>query len=789
VKNLPLLLFLPIAPLAAQAPRAEPVDGILQADAANDFFQRARNLYDSAQKATDLENRQALYLRSSELFSLYLEQFPDHPNAEASWWYLGSSYYKAGMIDEAKRCFATLLNRYGKGVWAAAAAYTLAADHYNKAEYAFAAPMFERYAANAAKPEERPRGHFFAGNCHRFLGRDAEAAAQYRKVLEDPAGSLFAGQAKLALGHLANRGERPEEALDWFEQAMTGPYAVKVLGEGTLNAGLTATRLGDTAKAEILLRRVLGNRDMADFHADAQTALMANHFQKAEYAKVIEIFRASPVKATGEKEAARQMYAARSYMRLKRPSEALNHFREVEKLVKPETDTAFQASYYRLLCFYQIEGRHVPDQVDAFLQLYRKARPEDARIHTALMMKAESLFSDKKIDEAAKVYAEVNAKLVSDKNRPGLLYQRGWCMAEAGDHQGAIRSLGEFIQAYPDDDRVPSAVAKRAVAYARSSEKTKALADFNRLTESKDKDLVAFGWLEAARLHREAGEIPEMIERYRGLLATGQELGLSLAAEAEYWIGWGHVKSNRPADSVEHLEKARELRPEAYQKHAGQLLALGYFASQNPVKLSAELHRAIEGKYIDEVPRQAVQWCGMQAFNAEDYPSAARFLAIVANPDEPRETPKEVWRYLAKAALETGDAEKALEATGHLLAVEENPAWKADGLLDRARALFALNRAEEARVTSDEAMALRPQGRTLAMLRILTGDIELKAGDASKAAAEYLIVLGFNDDKEIQPLALWKVAQAFEAQKNTAEAEKYRSQLATRFPQWQPPAP
>ena len=173
------------------------------------------------------------------------------------------------------------------------------------------------------------------------------------------------------------------------------------------------------------------------------------------------------------------MIAARAYMRLKLPSEALQLFRDVEKLVNPETDMAFQAAYYRLLCFFQIEGRHLPDQVDAFLQLYRKARPEDSRIHTALMMKAETLFSNKETAAAAKVYSEINASLVSEKNRPGLLYQRGWCLSEAGDAQGAIRSLSEFIAKYPQDPRVSSAIAKRAKAYSESAEPAKAIADFD----------------------------------------------------------------------------------------------------------------------------------------------------------------------------------------------------------------------------------------------------------------------------------------------------------------------
>jgi tetratricopeptide (TPR) repeat protein len=177
----------------------------------------------------------------------------------------------------------------------------------------------------------------------------------------------------------------------------------------------------------------------------------------------------------------------------------------------------------------------------------------------------------------------------------------------------------------------------------------------------------------------------------------------------------------------------------------------------------------------------------MQSYNSGDYSSAAKSLALVSNPEEPRETPKEVWRYLAKARLASGDPEGALAAANNLLAVEDNPGWKADGLLDRGRALLALKRPEEARKAADEALALRPQGHTSAGLNILVGDLELQAGDAKTAAGKYLIVVEFHDDKELKPLAFWKLIQALEQQGDRAEAEKYRQKLKAEFPGWKPP--
>jgi tetratricopeptide (TPR) repeat protein len=790
LKTLPLLfplLFLPAA--AQQPPRAGVVPEDLRADAGNDFFMRGKNLFDTAQASVDLQTRRDLYLRTADIFSEYINQFPNHANTEAAWWYLGSSFYQAGLIDDAKRCFSTLLNRYGRGKYAAAAAYTLAADHYNKREYAFAAPLFERFAANAAKPGDKPKGNLFAANCYRLLGRDREAITAYNRVIEDPAGDIYKAQAQTEVGKLTLKAGKLLDALGMFREVADSPAVPKQRGDAALHAAIAATRLGETATAEKYLRFILDGQGMEEFRPDAQTALMENLYAKKEYQAVLDMFRKSPLKAEGEKEAMRLMIAARALMKLKRPAEASELFREVERLVKPENDLAFQASYYRLNCFFQIEGKHVVDQVDAFLQIYGKFHPSDTRIHTAMLMKAETLFSENKAADAAKAYSKIDPNLLSETNRPGFLYQRGWCLAEAGDAQGAIRSFTDFLAKYPEDKRIHPALVKRAKAYAETGESAKAVADFDRLTTdaAAPKDLVALAWLESARTRRKEGNIENMLVRYKGLLEKVDDLTDNLKAEANYWIGWGMVKTNQPKEAAPHLDTARKLRSEAYGKHAGLLLALSHFAAQDPKSLSAEIDLAIEGKYIDDVPRQAVQWAGMQAYNAGDYAAAARFLEIVANPDEPRVTPKEVWRYLAKALIETAQFTEALPAIANLLDVEDNPAWKADALLDRARALYGLKRFGESRKAADEALALRPQGRTSAHLRIVSGDLYIEENNLGQAAADYLYVINFHDDADLKPLAIHKYIGVLEKQGNAAEAAKFASKLATDFPGWKAP--
>lgn len=771
-------------------PRAGVVEEALLADPGNDLFNRGKNIYDEAQANTDAEARRTLYLRSAAVFSEYVNDFGKHPNAEAAWWYLGSSYYQAGMTDDAKRCFSTLLNGYGEGKYAAVAAYTMALDHYNKREYAFAAPLFEKFSKNGSRPDDKSKGKLLAGNCYRLEGRDRDAMKAFQEVIDDKEGAALHDQARLYLGHVTFKQGKATDALKLFEEVAKSEAPEKIRAEAALQAAITATKLDKSDVAETYLKIVLEKPGMESARPDAQIALMENYYAAKKYKEVVEVYKGSELKAEGEKEAMRLMIAARAMLQLKQVSDASKLFREIERAVPPEHDLAFQAAYYRLNCFFQIEGAYVAEQVDAFLQIYEKKRPNDTRIHTALLIKAETLFSKNKIPSAAEVFAKIDPKLLSESNRPGFLYQRGWCLAEAGDKQGSVKSLGEFITQYPKDERIHHALVKRAKSYVEIGEAGKAIADYDAVAKSKEApaDLVSLAWLESARTRRKEGNIENMLVRYKGLLEV-KDLSENLQAEAKYWIGWGMVKTNQPKDAVPFLNEARKLRKDAYGKHAGLLLALSHFSAQDPIQLSAEIELAIEGDYATEIPAQALQWAGMQAFNGKDYPSAAKFLSLTANDKEPRTTPKEVWRYLGKSRLEIKQPKEALTAIGHVLEVEDQPAWKADGLLDQARGHFQLKQFDESRKSTDAGLVLNPQGRTSAGLRIVSGDLHGQKENYGAAAADYLYVIGFSEDPDLKPLAIQQLILLLEKQGKSEEAAKYKAQLKAEFPNWKAPTP
>jgi tetratricopeptide (TPR) repeat protein len=777
-------------PLHSQAPPvAIPVEPALQADPGNDLFARAQNMYDSARTAQSREAQLDLYTRAIPVFEDYLRQFPNHANAPGAYYFLGQCHFMTGSVDLGKRSFQIVLNRYPKaGRWTAAAAYQLGVDHYSRKEYLLAAPFFEKVAANAVRPEDRQRALFYLATCHHLVGADAKAIAAYSKVVADPeAGNVYLDRARLALGYLLAKSAKPDEALKNFEMLAASNATAEIRGEATLQAGLVAASLKQHDLSEGYLRKVLTTPELAKFRPQAQAALMGSQYDKGNYKDVIALFQRSDLKAEGSVEARRMMLAGLAYMKLEKWSDALSTFREVERAVPAENPLAFEASYNRILCFFNIDGKHVIEQVDAFLEIYRKGRPQDPKIHTALMMKAEALYTSGNAAAAAEVFGTIDAALVSEANRPGLLYQRGWAMADSGDHQRAIASLSTFIEKCEKDSRLPKALAKRGDSFLKVGDAKAALRDFDRLITMQDtpeaKELASFAWQRSAVIKKDEGDIDAMVARYQGLVTKFPALDPAILANAHYWIGWGQFKANKPEEAEPHLRKASEMDGPTYSKQAGLLLVLSLFSRQDVPALAKEVDLAIDTGSSSEVPEQVYRWLGNQVYNADDFTAAARYLTLGSTPSEPRQTPKAVWRLLGKSLIEIKDDKAALPPIENVLAVEEHPQGKADALLDKARALLALERLDDAEAAAGEATKLRPEGIVDARIRLTIGDIFFARKKFQEAANYYVVVAQLlANDSELLPIALDKARSALEKAGNSAEAAKYRQRLTNEFP-------
>jgi len=771
-------------PVLGQQPGVVPQ----QSEIADGLFNRAKNLYNAGANNTNIDQRLAQFTRAGELFGQFLQDFPRHSDARSAEYYYALCFYNTGRIDEAKRIFTSIINTQRSGPYVAAASSAMAGDAFENKDYATAAALYARLSANAVRPADRQRGYYFEALCHHYRAREKEALACYQKVLDDPeaATSPYLHLCRSAVGALLLKQGNAEQALLHFEDILKSPAPEKTRAEAALYAGVTCLQLNQEVPAEQYFKDVLSNQneEWMPFHADALTSIMQLRFNTKKYAEVIQIYRSNPLNTGDERQAKRANVAARSLMLMGQYLDAIPLFLEVQKLA-PQTDIAFDASYNRLLCFYKIDGKHIVEQVDAFLEIYDKSNKNHPRLHAALMMKAGALQNDGKLKEATEAYNLIDVSLIAESNRANLLYQRGWCLANTDDHQAAIRSLTKFIDEYPSDKRSAEAIALRGDSYLETGERDAALRDFGKLIESNPgPKLTAYAWQKSAMVKKQNNDLPGMVTCYETLLRTFPELPSATVANAEFYIGYGQHKQNKHKDALTHLKKSREMDAKTYGRRVGLLLISSYFQMEQIDSLCAEIDLSIDNGYSDKVSPALVSWAGVQSLGQGKGEQAARFFMLISNPEEPRRTPRDVWRNLGKALILCKDYKRALPAIENVLSVEDNNMAKVDAYLDQARCHLALNDLSAARKSIETCFELKPQGALEAEASIVFGDIWMALDKPEEAQKKYAGVALLIEDARLKPMAISRLIKALEANQDTEKAALYRKELADKFPNW-----
>ena len=118
--------------------------------------------------------------------------------------------------------------------------------------------------------------------------------------------------------------------------------------------------------------------------------------------------------------------------------------------------------------------------------------------------------------------------------------------------------------------------------------------------------------------------------------------------------------------------------------------------------------------------------------------------------------------------------------------MEKQPYRQAEGMRDQALLLIGLNRGAEARKLCETAIAMGIDGPIKSTLFIALGDAYYIDREYSEAAKYYGRTANVVSDKELKPLALYKIICALKRCGKEGEASQYEQALRTEFPNWQP---
>ncbi|MAT46244.1 MAG: hypothetical protein CMO35_02300 [Verrucomicrobiaceae bacterium] len=786
------LLLVALAMMAGIGPAPGQAPGIIDSsDRDAELYHRANRYYNYAQDSRDLEDKQRAYRMSIPLFREYLSAGPRGDLVQQASYKLGMALLLSGEREAAEQAFTSVINRYRNGQWVAIAAYRLAAQLYNRKEWAAAVPYFSIAGKEATDRELAHKSIFYESRCLQMAGQSEQAIKRLKDIVEDKA-NPYRDYARLAIGELYARQENHEEALIHFEALLIPSVAPQERARALLSAGVSAAKLNQQPKARDFLNRTLDSSGMEPKHkARAQLALMEMSFAREDHAEAIKTFRSGEY--LGERHVLARIYlvAGQAFAKLDRHKEAIAQFFNSERLAvsikpKPLRKLGFEASFRRLGSFYQIGGANIPAQVDIFAASYGEENLGSPWLHKALLMKAETLFHEAAVAQAAAAYNEVNPSALPVEMRADIYFKRGWCLADTGEYGRAAQNLSSFLATFPDHPRVNDALAKRGHAYLKIGDRKSALKDFKRLLERKPEDnLASFAYQYSGRIHRDEQRWPEMISSYEKLLSIPDGLDNKARADARYWMGWGYYKQEEWALAIPHFEASRELLPQRYREPAGVHIVLAAYSLLDSDKLKKGVENLLADAPHQQFPSRMLIWLGLERFSKGDYEGSDRFLSLASTPDEPEQTDTLVWRHLAKARVETRKFEEAADALTILLTREQEDFWKADSYLDQSHVLVGLQKWEEAHDSAQEGLSLKPYGTVQAGLHMTLADIDMHRMNYESAAANYLKASRmFIDDREIKPLGLFRAADALEKNGQPGEAAKIRKQLRQEFPGW-----
>lgn len=757
----------------------------LVSDPAQDQFEFCKHLYRDANSTEELDLRVEAYQRVIPHLLSYIERYPNHPNTQAASYYLGECYYQSGSLDEGKRILHGVINRFLEGRYVALASNRLGYDAYNQKKYSQAAVHFGRVATMATTAEERYRGRYQEASCFRYAGNVDDAIQSFLMVEQsEEAPANYRESARLKLAHLYLGKKESGEAREKFEALMVPEVEANIRIEATLNVGLLALQNKEVEIAKECFEVVLSS-NQEKFKASAQAGLMNSMYTAKDYQGVLDVMKQGGYLGSAATEAVKYAIAGRSAYQLKSYNEAIRLFSKAESQ-EPMSAEAFEASYFRLLCFYNIKGANIPKQVDAFLEIYQGQYPKHERIHKALLMKAETLFDAEKHREAASAYNQIDSEIIGGSNQANLYYKRGWCLSLSGDHNGAVRDFTSFLARHGDDERAADVIAMRGKSFLALGDRISALKDFDLLIKRYPKDkLAALAWQNSAKIRKEDKDYADMIRRYEALLSGFSDLSDDTSANAHYWIGWGNYQIKKFPEAIKALEEASQLDSKKYGLNSGMLIIYSAYSMKDKGRLQEGIESMTESGHSEKVPASIFRWLGVQCFNAGEMASAHQYLTKGVTLDDPRATPQAFWKMLGKACVSAGKYEEAIVATTNFLDVVEEPFWKAEALLDRAEAYLGVENLEQAKTSAEQGLELRPKGKVNADLRMILGDIAYNSNDFAGAAAYYVVVVQlFVDDKDLRSDALYKSYEALRQKGDQAEAAHYLNTLKEEFPDY-----
>jgi len=765
----------------------EPPETVIKPTSASDESSEASESPEQSQLeyANGLFSRKLYDLAVPE-YEKFLGLYPNSHSRATALAYLGQGYLALNRTMPARTTFETVLRDFPDSDVAGPASYGLAEIFFNDKDYTSALPLFHRAAAKVQAPRLALSARYFEARCLENLNRKDEARDVYQQVIAAANPNPFRDDSRLSAGSIFLAAGRKNDALKQFEALANETTKPALKAEATVRAGLVALDLAQTdkndkasaAKAAALLQKGRTLPQAGRWAGIAAVGSLRLEYQSGDYAKAIADYEKSKKQVPEEVRAEIMLLAGNGHRQLGHIKEAQAIYQEII-LKYPGSDEAKDAQYQRLIALYNAKDPKLREEIDEFLA----SNFEGERSDQAKLLKAEALYREKDFGGAATVYTGLRDSRLSAKLRAEAALKLGWCYVQTKEPDKAIDAFAYFLQAFPSDPQIPSALAQRALAFQETKQYERARSDLDLLLNNYPKAK------EREAALQEKALVLGQLDNAKGMATTFQQLlkefpKSAAAAQAHYYIGKAAFDTKDYETAIEEMKKARQLNKDQYAVPAALRIMSAYFYLKQRAALGKEVDAFYAASPAGQVPAEILEWLGLEFYNAKDYPAAAKYLSALSKTGNVSSVKPDFWFYLGDAQMKLNQPAEAEGSLQKFLATTTDPAAKAKALLALGEAKIGAHKPDDAQKIAEEIMSLQPEGRVNAQARLLAGEVEMERQQFEGAGKAFMSVALLYDDPEITPQALAKAAKAYEKAGKSNEAERAKSELRQKYPDY-----
>lgn len=707
-------------------------------------------------------------------YQRFFADFPRSQQLAPALYRLAECYLKLGNDNSARVYFGKVVVIPQSGPFGGAAAFRLAEFEFQEGDYANAVAHYKIAAQQLPEPKAKTSAHYFTARCLQELGRKLEARAVYQALADAPEKHPFQENSQLRLARLLVEAGRGSEARPRFQKLLASSESDEVKAECVTQDALIQLEL-EPKTALPVLKKALEAKGTEQWHGLLRIGILKASFALGEAEQVIAAYGGAEAALDPAQIPDVQLLVGNAYKQLKNYTEAAAIF---TKLIDgaPESTAAASARYERLKCYYNLDRKDLPQQIEAFLGT--KPKPEDR--DNAQLMKAEVLRLRGDYAGAGSAYSQVvRSKELKADRRADALMRWAECAVRSGDNVSTISATSELISAFPNYSLASTALYWRAETRRRAKQYGPAEKDYEEILHKfpafADREVVV---KQMALLRGEQNDNAGMAKYFEQLLKEFPESPSK--AEANHWIGRSAFEAKDYKKAVGYLAEARSLNPTEYFESDSLALVYCAYNLNDPDQVWVRVQEyLVKGK--SKIAPDVLRWCAKNYLDSKQQSKAEPVLSLLCAGEEVTEID---WLQLATVRLPLADFQGVVKAVGAYLPLVSHPAAKARGLLLRAKAELGLADNTSAQKTVDEVLRLQPDGILNGEARLVAGDIQIGQKNAEAAAKLYESVSIAFDDEQISSVALEKAYGAYRTAGKAKEALTILNKLQSRYPEY-----